>query len=154
MPRSLDPNLKMNLPLRVRRRSALVAAARDGTISVIATDHAPHAAHEDVLFEQALPGVIGLEETAFARLYTHLVGPGPTLTPFERMSAGPARAYGPSRPGSSRGRRPSRPARPGTARRVGEGGFRVAPRNSWPLGETLRGRVRPTVAAGRSRLRA
>ena len=151
--RSLDPNLKMNPPLRGGDdRSALVAAVRDGTISVIATDHAPHAAHEkDVPFEEAPFGVTGLE-TAFAVLYTHLVGPGLLMLPtlLERMSAGPARAYGLEPPRIEQGA----PANlvlldPDTAWRVGEGGFRSRSRNSWLLGETLRGRVRLTVAAGR-----
>src|SRR6266496_3893041 len=75
--RSLDPNVKMNPPLRSREdRLALLAALRDGTISAIATDHAPHARHEkEVPFEAAPFGVTGLE-TAFASLYTHLVEPG------------------------------------------------------------------------------
>ena len=61
--RSLDPNLKMNPPLRGSEdRSALVAALEDGTIAAIATDHAPHARHEkEVPFEAAPFGVIGLE---------------------------------------------------------------------------------------------
>ena len=151
--RSLDPNLKMNPPLRGGDdRAALVAAVRDGTVSVIATDHAPHAAHEkDVPFEEAPFGVTGLE-TAFAALNTHLVGPGllslPTL--IERMSTGPARAYGLGRPRIAKGC----PANlvlldPEAAWRVGEGGFRSRSSNSWLLGETLRGRIRLTVAAGR-----
>jgi dihydroorotase len=151
--RSLDPNLKMNPPLRsADDRAALIDAVRDGTISVIATDHAPHAAHEkDVPFEEAPFGVTGLE-TAFAALNTHLVEPGlltlPTL--LERMSAGPARAYGLDTPRIARGG----PANlvlldPGTAWRVGEDGFRSRSANSWLLGETLRGKVRMTVAAGR-----
>jgi dihydroorotase len=150
---SLDPNLKMNPPLRSSEdRAALVAAVRDGTISVIATDHAPHAAHEkDVPFEEAPFGVTGLE-TAFAALNTHLVGPGlvtlPTL--LERMSTGPAQAYGLEAPRIAKGA----PANlvlldPDAVWRVGEGGFRSRSANSWLLGETLRGRVRLTVAAGR-----
>ena len=69
--RSLDPNVKMNPPLRAERdRVALLDALRDGTIEAIATDHAPHARHEkDVPFEAAPFGVTGLE-TAFAVLYT------------------------------------------------------------------------------------
>jgi len=151
--RSLDPNLKMNPPLRgADDRAALVAAVKDGTISVIATDHAPHAAHEkDVPFEEAPFGVTGLE-TAFAALNTHLVGSGllglPTL--LERMSAGPARAYGLEPPRIEKGA----PANlvlldPDGVWRVGEGGFRSRSKNSWLLGETLRGKVRLTVAAGR-----
>src|SRR2546426_4290106 len=95
--RSLDPNLKMNPPLRAASdRTALVEALKDGTITAIATDHAPHARHEkEVPFEAAPFGVTGLE-TAFAALYTHLVEPGliPLEVLLERMSAGPARAYG------------------------------------------------------------
>jgi dihydroorotase len=151
--RSLDPNLKMNPPLRGDEdRAALVAAVRDGTISVIATDHAPHAAHEkDVPFEEAPFGVTGLE-TAFAALNTHLVGPGllslPTL--IERMSIGPARAYGLDAPRIVKGASANLVLLdPEAAWRVGEGGFRSRSANSWLLGETLRGKVRLTVAAGR-----
>jgi dihydroorotase len=151
--RSLDPNLKMNPPLRsASDRSALVEALRDGTLSVVATDHAPHAQHEkDVPFEEAPFGVTGLE-TAFAALYTHLVEPGllrlPTL--LERMSAGPARAFGLEAPRIAVGA----PANlvlldSGATWRVGDGGFRSRSGNSWLLGQTLRGKVRLTVAAGR-----
>ena len=99
--RTLDPNLKMNPPLRTSDdRSALIAALVDGTIEAIATDHAPHSREEkDVPFEAAPFGVTGLE-TAFASLYTSLVEPGLlTLeTLLERMSAGPARIFGLERP--------------------------------------------------------
>ena len=75
--RTLDPNVKMNPPLRTEAdRAALLDALRDGTISAIATDHAPHSPEEkDVPFEAAPFGVIGLE-TAFSALYTYLVVPG------------------------------------------------------------------------------
>ena len=99
--RSLDPNLKMNPPLRTEDdRAALIDALRDGTIAAVATDHAPHSREEkDVPFEAAPFGVTGLE-TAFAALYTHLVEPGlvPLETLLERMSAGPARIFGLERP--------------------------------------------------------
>src|SRR5207237_9111377 len=95
--RSLDSNVKMNPPLRsAEDRAALVAALRSGNISAIASDHAPHARHEkEAPFEAAPFGVTGLE-TAFAALHTHLVEPGvlPLETLLERMSTGPARAYG------------------------------------------------------------
>ncbi len=151
--RSLDANLKMNPPLRAADdRKALVEAVRSGTISAIATDHAPHARHEkDVPFEEAPFGVTGLE-TAFAALNTHLVEPGliPLPTLLERMSAGPARAYGLEVPRIAKGA----PANlvlldPAAEWRVGEGAFRSRSSNSWLLGETLRGKVRLTVAAGR-----
>ena len=151
--RSLDPNLKMNPPLRsADDRAALVAGLRDGTIACVATDHAPHARHEkDVPFEEAPFGVTGLE-TAFAALNTHLVGPGlltlPTL--LERMSAGPARAFGLEPPRIAVGA----PANlvlldTESAWRVTEDGFRSRSANSWLLGQTLKGRVKMTVAAGR-----
>ncbi|MGB2874453.1 MAG: dihydroorotase, partial [Gaiellaceae bacterium] len=67
--RTLDPNLKMNPPLRsADDRAALIEGLRDGTIGAIATDHAPHARHEkEVPFEAAPFGVTGLE-TSFAAL--------------------------------------------------------------------------------------
>src|SRR5207247_6631777 len=88
---------KRTPPLRpASDRTSLIEALKVGTIVAIATDHAPHARHEkDVPFEAAPFGVTGLE-TAFAALYTHLVEPGlvPLEVVLERMSAGPARAYG------------------------------------------------------------
>src|SRR5947209_9527826 len=105
--RSTDTNLKMNPPLRsASDRTALIEGLKDGTITAIATDHAPHARHEkEVPFEAAPFGVTGLE-TAFAALYTRLVDPGllPLATLLERMSAGPARAYGLDEPRVTVGR--------------------------------------------------
>jgi dihydroorotase len=151
--RSLDPNVKMNPPLRsAEDRAALVDALRDGTISAIATDHAPHARHEkEVPFEAAPFGVTGLE-TAFGALYTNLVEPGllPLETLLERMSAGPARIYGLEPPQVAVGA-PANLVLLDTAGtwRVDESGFRSRSANSWLLGQTLKGRVRMTVAAGR-----
>jgi dihydroorotase len=69
-----DTNLKMNPPLRTPEdREALVAGLLDGTVDCIATDHAPHAAHEKELeFEIAPFGTTGLE-TALSLVNTHLV---------------------------------------------------------------------------------
>jgi dihydroorotase len=151
--RSLDPNVKMNPPLRSEEdRTALVAALRDGTIAAVATDHAPHARHEkEVPFEAAPFGVTGLE-TAFSALYTHLVEPGllKLETLLERMSGGSARAYGLEAPTIAVGA----PANLvlldlKASRRVAESDFRSRSTNSWLLGETVKGRVRLTVAAGR-----
>jgi dihydroorotase len=151
--RSLDSNFKMNPPLRsADDRKALVDAVRDGTITVIATDHAPHALHEkDVPFEEAPFGVTGLE-TAFASLNTHLVGPGLLSlgTLIQRMSAGPARAYGLEAPAVRVGARANLVLLdPEAVWRVGDGGFRSRSGNSWLIGETVEGKVRLTVAAGR-----
>jgi dihydroorotase len=151
--RTLDSNLKMNPPLRSREdRAALIDALRDGTIGAIATDHAPHARHEkEVPFEAAPFGVTGLE-TAFSALYTHLVEPGvlPLETILERMSAGAARAYGLDEPAIAVGVRANLVLLDLNASwRVEESGFRSRSKNSWLLGETLRGKVRATIADGR-----
>jgi dihydroorotase len=150
--RTLDPNLKMNPPLRSEDdRAALVEGLRDGTIGSVATDHAPHARHEkEVPFEAAPFGVTGLE-TAFAALYTSLVEPGlvPLETLLERMSAGPARAYGLEPPRISVGSPANLVLLDTQATwRVEEDRFRSRSANSWLLGQTLRGQVRMTVAAG------
>jgi dihydroorotase len=151
--RTLDPNLKMNPPLRsAEDRAALVDALRDGTIAAVATDHAPHARHEkEVPFEAAPFGVTGLE-TAFAALYTSLVESGliPLERLLERMSAGPARVYGLERPRIAVGAVANLVLLDTAATwRVDEDGFRSRSANSWLLGQTLQGRVRMTVAAGR-----
>jgi len=151
--RSLDPNVKMNPPLRSDDdRASLVEALGDGTIGAIATDHAPHARHEkEVPFEEAPFGVTGLE-TAFSALYTQLVEPGvlPLATVLERMSAGPARIYGLEPPRIEVGA----PANLvlldlDAVWHVDESSFRSKSANSWLLGSKLRGRVLRTVAAGK-----
>lgn len=151
--RSLDTNTKMNPPLRAEEdREALRDALRRGTITCVATDHAPHARQEkDAPFEEAPFGVTGLE-TAFAALYTHLVLPGllPLETLLERMAAGPAQAFALAEPRIEVGARANLVALDLDADwTVTEDGFRSLSANSWLLGETLRGRVVQTVADGR-----
>jgi dihydroorotase len=151
--RSLDPNLKINPPLRsASDRTALIEALKDGTITAIATDHAPHARHEkEVPFEAAPFGVTGLE-TAFAALYTHLVEPGLVRLGvlLERMSAGPARAYGLDEPRIAVGSAANLVLLDLNASyRITEETFRSRSVNSWLLGETVKGKVRATIAAGR-----
>lgn len=72
-----DGRFKMNPPLRSRAdRAALLEGLRDGTIDMIATDHAPHSAEEKSRgLEKSAMGVVGLE-TAFPLLYTCLVQKG------------------------------------------------------------------------------
>jgi dihydroorotase len=151
--RSLDPNTKMNPPLRAADdREALRDALRRGSISCVATDHAPHAWHEkEVPFEEAPFGVTGLE-TAFSALYTHLVLPGElTLeTLLERMSAGPAAVFGIERPRIEVGARANLVELDLDSEwEVTEVGFRSRSANSWLLGATLRARVVRTLADGR-----
>ena len=72
-----EGRFKMNPPLRSREdREALLAGILDGTIDMIATDHAPHSAEEKARgLEKSAFGVVGIE-TALPILYTYLVKPG------------------------------------------------------------------------------
>lgn len=72
-----DGRFKMNPPIRSEEdRLALIEGIKDGTIDVIATDHAPHSADEKAKgLEKSAMGVVGLE-TAFAVSYTKLVKTG------------------------------------------------------------------------------
>ncbi len=92
-----DGRFKMNPPLRARRdREALLAGIADGTIDMIATDHAPHSKEEKSKgLEKSAFGIVGLE-TAFPVLYTTLVRGGViTLEKLvELMSVNPARRFG------------------------------------------------------------
>ena len=151
--RSLDPNVKMNPPLRAEDdRQALIGALRDGTIACVATDHAPHAREEkETPFEAAPFGVTGLE-TSFAALYTHLVQTGlvPLETLLERMSGGPARALGLPEPRLEVGARANLVLLDLDQEwTVTESGFCSRSANSWRLGRKLRGTVLTTVADGR-----
>ena len=87
---------KMNPPLRTEAdREAILEGLADGTIDLIATDHAPHTAREkEKPFPAAPSGIIGLE-TALALGITHLVNPGILSLPqlLEKMSTNPANLY-------------------------------------------------------------
>ena len=88
---------KMNPPLRSKEdREALVQGLLDGTIDMIATDHAPHSAEEKARgLEKSAFGVVGIE-TAFPIIYTYLVKPG--ILPLERavdlLCANPRKRFG------------------------------------------------------------
>ena len=90
-------NYKMNPPIRGEEdRQALIEGLQDGTIDMIATDHAPHSAEEKSRgLEKSLMGVVGLE-TAFPVLFTRLVKTG--IISLERlielMSINPRRRFG------------------------------------------------------------
>ncbi len=151
--RSLDPNTKMNPPLRTEAdRLALLEGLRDGTLDCVATDHAPHARHEkEVPFEEAPFGVTGLE-TSFAVLHTDLVLAGALSLEIllERMSAGPAAVFGLPVPRIRVGSRANLvQLDPAAEWEVREEGFRSLSANSWLLGRTLTGAVVRTVADGR-----
>ena len=91
-----NTNCKMNPPLRsAADREALLVALADGTVDAIATDHAPHAAHEKIIeFDKAAFGITGLETAlglAITRLHRdHKI---PLARIVELFSAGPARVF-------------------------------------------------------------
>jgi dihydroorotase len=91
-----DTNFKMNPPLRSGAdREAILVALADGTVDAIATDHAPHAAHEkQVEFERASFGITGLE-TALALAVTQLHREQriPLTRIVELFTSGPARVF-------------------------------------------------------------
>lgn len=91
-----DADYKMNPPLRSEEdQRALLEGFLDGTIDIIATDHAPHTEDEKSGgFMNAPFGIVGIE-TAFALLYTHFVKPGIFSLAFlvNRMSLLPSRLF-------------------------------------------------------------
>jgi len=148
-----NTNAKMNPPLRTADDvAALQEAVRDGTIDLIATDHAPHHYDEkEREFADAPNGIIGLE-TALAVNVTWLVASGiiDVATLVEKMSCAPARVF--HLPGGSLRR--GAPAdvtvfAPDEEWTVDPARFRSKGRNTPYTGRTLRGRVRATIVAGR-----
>jgi dihydroorotase len=91
-----NTNAKMNPPLRLwRDREALREGLRDGTIGMIATDHAPHApAEKEQEFDQAPFGVVGLETALSLTLMLVEEGALTLSQAIERLTIGPARAFG------------------------------------------------------------
>ena len=92
-----DGRFKMNPPIRSDAdQEALLLGVQDGTVDMIATDHAPHSAEEKSkgLVSSAF-GIVGLE-TAFPVLYTHLVKPGfiSMDTLVELMCTNPRKRFG------------------------------------------------------------
>ena len=91
-----DGGFKMNPPIRAEEdRLALIEGIKDGSIGMIATDHAPHSLEEKSKGLLSLNGIVGLE-TAFPILYTELVEKGViTLEKLiEIMSINPAKRFG------------------------------------------------------------
>lgn len=89
-------NAKMNPPLAYEEdRLACINGLKDGTLDIIATDHAPHSKEEKAQSISDAPfGIIGLE-TSFALIYTHLVKTGELtfMQLIERMSLLPSRIF-------------------------------------------------------------
>ena len=91
-----EGRFKMNPPLRASEdRAALIEGIKDGTIEVIATDHAPHTAEEKSRgLKGSMMGIVGIE-TSFALCYTHLVRKGIITIEklVELMSENPRRIF-------------------------------------------------------------
>ncbi len=148
-----NTNAKMNPPLRTAEDlAAVVEALRDGTIDVVATDHAPHHYDEkEREFADAPNGIVGLE-TALAVVMTKLVETGCLDIPalVDRMSVAPARIF--RLPGGSLGR--GAPADvtvfdPTRQWVVDPSAFLSKGRNTPYAGWTLTGRAVCTVVGGR-----
>jgi dihydroorotase len=147
-----NTNAKMNPPLRTLADvEAVREAVRDGTIDLLATDHAPHHADEKAsAFADAPNGIIGLE-TCLAVNITWLVKPGiiSLSTLIERMSCAPARIF--RLPGGTLARGSVAdvtifdPTREWT---VDPAGFRTKGRNTPYGGMTLTGRAACTIVGG------
>ena len=147
-----ETNAKMNPPLRTAADvEALRQAVRDGTIDVIATDHAPHHYDEkEREFADAPNGIVGLE-TALAVNITWLVAPGiiDLATLVEKMACAPARVF--HLPGGTLRRGSVADVTifdPETEWTVDPARFRSKGRNTPYSGKRLRGRVHFTIVDG------
>ncbi|MDR0388508.1 MAG: dihydroorotase [Spirochaetaceae bacterium] len=142
---------KLNPPFRSAfDRAALIRALQDGTIDIIATDHAPHSAEEKNLpFAKAPSGVIGLE-TALGVCRTTLVDQGhlDLMTLIEKMSLAPAKLYG-FDAGYIAAGGPADLALIDRDRRWVVSDFASKSSNSPFTGETLSGKVLLTLCRGR-----
>jgi dihydroorotase len=148
-----NTNAKMNPPLRTAADVETIRdAVRDGTIDLVATDHAPHHYDEkEREFADAPNGIVGLE-TALAVVVTWLVKPGiiDLRTLIERMSVSPARTFnlpgGSLRRGSVADVTVFDPQREWT---VDPSKFVSKGRNSPYAGQTLHGVVMCTIVGGK-----
>ncbi|MBN3033224.1 MAG: dihydroorotase [Candidatus Saganbacteria bacterium] len=149
-----DTNAKVNPPLRSAGDvTAVVQGLKDGTIDVIATDHAPHTLEEKTIeFSLAKSGLVGLE-TALALVITKLIIPN-VLSPaqaVEKLAAAPARILnlagkGSLRPGSDADLIVVDPHAEWT---VDAAKFASKGRNTPFSGWTLKGRVLQTIVGGK-----
>src|SRR5690349_14892364 len=148
-----DTNAKMNPPLRTADDvAALQEAVKDGTIDVVATDHAPHHYDEkEREFADAPNGIVGLE-TALGVLVTWLVEPGIITYAqlVEKMACAPARIF--NLPGGSLRRGTVGDVTvfdPRAEWTVEPAAFVTKGRNTPWAGQTLTGRARLTIVDGR-----
>jgi dihydroorotase len=157
-PVKYDTNLKMNPPLReAADRDAMIEGIVDGTVDVIATDHAPHHADEKMVeFDRAPFGIVGLE-TAVPLVFDRLVHTGKISLPrmIALLSTNPATAM--HLPGGTLAE--GSPAdvtvlAPDMAVTVSAQALRSKSKNTPFDGWTVRGGVAMTIVAGRIVYRA
>ena len=150
--RGFDSNFKMSPPLRTRKDAdAVLAGLKDGTLSVLATDHAPHAPEKkERELDQAPNGIVGLE-TFLPLCVTHLVEPGHLTWPqmLAKMTLNPAAVLGIDR-GTLQ---PGRPADvtvidPKVRWKIDPAKFRSKSRNTPFGGWEVTGRAVATVVGG------
>lgn len=142
---------KMNPPLRTEAdRLAIIEGLADGTIEIIATDHAPHAKEEkEKPVTEAPSGILGLE-TALPLAVTNLVRPGhmTLMQVIERMTLGPAALYGFEADGIEEGKRADVIVfNPEETFRYGKSLSKS--QNSPFLGQTLYGKLYLTIIDGK-----
>jgi dihydroorotase len=148
-----DTNFKMNPPLRTEEdRRALIAGLRDGTLDIVATDHAPHTDYEkDKEFDYAPNGILGLETALPVTLHV-LVRQNKFKLPhvIDLMTRRPANVMnlpaGTLAPGAVADVCLFDPAE--KWRYDAKAGFSKSSNSPWH-GQTLTGRVKTTIAGGR-----
>ena len=145
---------KMNPPLRTAKDVAAVRAGlADGSLDVIATDHAPHHYDEkESAFEDAPNGLVGLE-TAVGIIMTDIVNEGviDIATMIDRMSCGPARAFGlPGGTLSEGALGDVTVIDPDLSWTVDPNAFRSKSRNTPFTGRELKGASNRTIVGGRT----
>jgi dihydroorotase len=156
--RSFDSNCKMSPPLRARKDlEACIAGLADGTIDVICTDHAPHAAEKKMQeLDRAPFGIVGLE-TALGLVASELIGPGHLTWPqaIEKLTINPARVLGVAKGTLAVGADADITViDPDYVWTVDADRFRSKSRNTPFGGRQLRGRADTVVVGGRVKFQA
>jgi dihydroorotase len=145
-----NTNAKMNPPLRSERdRESIREGLADGTIDIIATDHAPHANFEKAMdFNQAPNGIIGLETSLALGLKLVSDGVISLETLIEKMSTAPAKILGLERDLRAGGRADITLIDPDVSYRIDAGDFESLSRNTPFDGWTMRGKPVLTIVEG------
>ncbi len=145
-------NAKMNPPLRSKEDiEAIIDGLKDGTIDIIATDHAPHTVEEkNVEFSQAPFGIVGLE-TAWSICMSQLLEKG-VLSPMQlikKMSVNPAKLIGADEPRLSVGEKANITIiNPNESYRINKDEFVSKSKNAPFHGKEVKGRVIYTIVNG------